>query len=53
MNDALYRVLKSLIKKNRIDGLDIKIDVFYALNKITSEQYNELIQLLKSVSTVI
>ena len=44
----LYRMLKSLIELGKTEGLEERIDVFFAAGKITEEQYNELIELLKN-----
>lgn len=44
----LYRVLKRLIELGKTEGLEERIDVFFAAGKITEEQYNELIELLKN-----
>lgn len=38
----LYRVLMRLIEKGQTDGLDVKIDVFFAVGKLTETEYNEL-----------
>ncbi len=46
----LYRTLKRLIERGRTEGLEEKIDVFYAAGKLTEEQYNELIEMLKEKS---
>ena len=46
----LYRTLKRLIELGRTEGLEEKIDVFYAAGKLTEEQYNELIEMLKEKS---
>lgn len=43
----LYRVLKRLIELGKTEGLEERIDVFFAVGKITEDQYNELIELLK------
>lgn len=43
----LYRVLKRLIELGKTEGLEERIDVFFAAGKITEDQYNELIELLK------
>ena len=43
----LYRMLKRLIELGKTEGLEERIDVFFAAGKITEEQYNELIELLK------
>lgn len=42
----LYRTLKRLIELGRTDGLVEKVDVFYATNKLTETEYNELTALL-------
>ena len=44
----LYRMLKRLIELGKTEGLEERIDVFFAAGKITAEQYNELIELLKN-----
>jgi len=38
----LYNTIKQLIVLGRTDGLAEKIDVFYAVGKLTDEQYTEL-----------
>lgn len=43
----LYRVLKRLIELGKTEGLEERIDVFFATGKLTEDQYNELIELLK------
>ena len=43
----LYRVLKILIELGKTEGLEERIDVFFATGKLTEDQYNELIELLK------
>ena len=43
----LYRTLKRLIELGRTEGLEEKIDVFYAAGKLTEDEYNELINLLE------
>ena len=42
----LYRTLKRMIEKGYIVDMDEKLDVFYAANKITLEEYKELTNLL-------
>lgn len=44
----LYRMLKRLVELGKTEGLEERIDVFFAAGKITEEQYNELIELLKN-----
>lgn len=42
----LFRTLVRLIEKGMTDGLEEKIDVFYAAGKLTEEEYNELMRML-------
>lgn len=42
----LYRTLKRLIEAGRTDGLEDKIDIFFAAGKLTEEEYQELINML-------
>ena len=42
----LYRTLKRLIEKGQTEGLEEKIDIFFAAGKLTEAEYNELIALL-------
>lgn len=46
----LYRVLLRLIESGQTEGLVEKIDVFYAVGKITEAEYNELMALLGGTS---
>ena len=41
-------MLKRLIELGKTEGLEERIDVFFAAGKITEDQYNELIELLKN-----
>ena len=44
----LYRTLLKLKEKNGLtDDLKIKIDIFFATDRITEEQYNELMDINK------
>ena len=43
----LYRILKRMIERGNLDGMKDKLDVFYAADKITKENYIELINMLK------
>ena len=45
----LYRTLKRLINLGKTEGLEERIDVFFAVGKLTEEEYNELIESLKKV----
>lgn len=42
----LYRICKRLIERGQTAGLAEKIDVFYALSRITEDEYKELSELL-------
>lgn len=42
----LYRTLKRMIERGNIDGIVEKIDIFYAADKISKEEYDELISML-------
>lgn len=42
----LYRTLKRMIERGNIEGMAEKLDIFYAANKITNDQYIELINML-------
>lgn len=46
----LYRTLKTLISKGKTEGLSEKIDVFYAVGKLTETEYTELTELLSAAS---
>lgn len=39
----LYRTLKRMIERGNVEGLAEKIDIFYAANKLTTEEYNTLV----------
>ena len=43
---VLYRTLKRAIEKGQTDGMEEKLDVFYAADKISKEEYDELMALL-------
>lgn len=42
----LYRTLKRMIEKGQTDGLEEKLDVFFAVGKLTEAEYTELLGLL-------
>ena len=43
---VLYRTCKRMIERGQIDGMAKKLDIFYAANKLTDEQYAELTEML-------
>jgi hypothetical protein len=42
----LYRICKRLIERGQTTGLADKLDVFYAIGRITEAEYKELTELL-------
>ena len=44
----LYRTLKRMIEPGQTNGLEEKIDVFFAAGKLTESEYQELIVMLKA-----
>ncbi len=42
----LYRTLKRMIERGNTEGLEEKIDFFYAAGKLSEVEHNELIALL-------
>lgn len=42
----LYRTLKRMVERNQTEGLETKIDIFFAAGKLTEAEYTELLTLL-------
>ena len=42
----LYRTLKRMIERCQTEGLEEKIDIFFAVGKVTESEYQELIGML-------
>lgn len=42
----LFRTLKRMIERGNVEGIEQKIDIFFAAGKITEAEYTELIGLL-------
>lgn len=42
----LYRTLQRLIERGQTDGLEEKIDLFYALGKLAETEYRDLAAML-------
>lgn len=42
----LYRTLKRMIERGQTEGIETKLDIFFAANKLTESEYQELIGLL-------
>ena len=43
----LFKVLKRMIERGQTEEMAEKLDIFFAANKITEEQYTELTGMLK------
>lgn len=43
----LYRTLKRMIERGNISGMEEKIDIFFAAGKLTKDEYNSLLSMLK------
>ena len=43
----LFRTLKRMIERGNTEGMAEKLDVFYAADKLTAEEYKELTDMLK------
>ena len=42
----LYRTLKRMIERGNTEGMAEKLDIFYAADKLTQEEYEELVAML-------
>lgn len=42
----LYRTLKRMIERGKTEGLEEKVDIFFAAGKISETEYTELVGLL-------
>ena len=42
----LYRTLMRMIERGQIDGIESKLDIFYAAGKISEAEYSELVGML-------
>ena len=42
----LYRTLKRMIERGNTEGMEEKLDIFFAADKLTQEEYTELTGLL-------
>lgn len=43
----LYRTLKRMIERGNTSGIEEKLDIFFAADKLTEDEYNALTTLLK------
>ena len=44
----LYSTLKRMIERGQTDGIETKLDIFYAAGKISEAEYSELIGMLSA-----
>ena len=42
----LYRTLKRMIERGQTEGMTEKLDIFYAADRISKEEYEELTAML-------
>ena len=42
----LYRTLKRMIERGQTEGLEEKLDIFFAAGKLTQAEYTELMAML-------
>lgn len=42
----LYRTLKRMIERGQTEGIETKLDIFYAADKISENEYQELLGML-------
>jgi len=43
----LYRTLKRMIERGQTEGMETKLDIFFAADKLSEEEYQELTGMLK------
>lgn len=46
--NVLYRTLKRMIERGQTEGIEEKIDVFFAADKLSKEEYADLIAMLQA-----
>lgn len=44
----LYRILKRMIERGQTEGMEKKLDIFFAADKLTQKEYTELAGLLNA-----
>lgn len=42
----LYRTLKRMIERGQTEGIEEKLDIFFATGKLTQEEYQDLLDML-------
>ena len=46
---SVYNLCTALIQRGRIDGLIAKMDAYLAADRLTVEEYNELLAMIEDV----
>lgn len=46
---SVYNLCKALIQRGRIDGLIAKMDAYLAADRLTVEEYNELLAMIEDM----
>ena len=46
----LYRTLKRMIERGQTEGMSEKLDIFFAADKLTLAEYEELVGLIAPVT---
>ena len=46
----LYRTLKRMIERGQTDGMESKLDIFFAVDKLSEAEYTELLGMLKGAN---
>ena len=46
----LFRTLKRMLERGATEGIETKIDIFYAAGKLTDDEYAELTEMLANVT---
>lgn len=47
----LYRTLKRMIERGQADGMETKLDIFFAADKLTESEYTELLGMIQAEKT--
>ena len=45
---TLYRTFKRMIERGKTEGLEKKMDIFFAYNKLTEKEYTELLTMCEN-----
>ncbi len=48
MDSTLYRTIKRMIERGKTEGLEEKMDIFFAYDKLTEKEYTELLTMYQN-----